>query len=259
MNLNLKGKTVLITGGSSGIGAAAARVFAKEGCNIRLVAADGQALEAVCEEIRELYGTEVSAIPLDLRDADAIRDLAGMNSDIDILVNDTADAVEIPSAPLSESDEETLQDALAAKVSGYITLTRHFYGHMKYRGHGVIVNNIGVANELPDADSATRSACNAGLMAFTTTIGGKSLADNIRVVGIDPGQVNTERFRQARNAALERKFGAQPGFSMMLAHTSPHRISQPQEIADMIVFAASDRCGSLSGSIITVDGGMSAA
>jgi NAD(P)-dependent dehydrogenase (short-subunit alcohol dehydrogenase family) len=252
MDLHLKGKTVLITGGSRGIGAAAARSFAKEGCSVRLVARDAKALESVCEEIRALYGTEASAIPLDIGDAAAIRDIASAHSDIDILVNNVG---EPPPVGSSDTDGGILQDALSVEVSGSISLALQVYSSMKNRGHGVIVNTVGVAGEHPDVNSVTDSVSNAGLMAFTTSVGGKSIADNIRVVGINPGQVNTERFRQTRNAALEKQFGAAPGLSMMLAHTSPQRISQPQEIADIIVFAASDRCTSVSGSIITVGSG----
>lgn len=252
MDLNLTGKTVLITAGSRGIVEAAARSFAREGCIVRLVARDAKPLEGVCEEIRGLYRTKVSALALDFGDAAAIGDLAGSNSDIDILVNTTGES--LPVSP-RDTDGETMQDALPVEISGCISFTRHIYSSMKNRGRGVIVNTSGVSGERRDANSVTDPASNGGLMAFMTSVGSRSAADNIRVVGINPGQVNTERFREARNAALEKQFGATPGFSMMLAHTSPQRISQPHEIADIIVFAASERCPSLSGSIINIDGG----
>ena len=84
------------------------------------------------------------------------------------------------------------------KVFGYINITRAIYAQMKSRGHGVIVNDIGVAGEKFDANYICGSAGNAALMAFTRALGGKSLADNIRVVGINPGPVG---HRPPRHAA----------------------------------------------------------
>ena len=252
MELNLEGKTVLITGASRGIGAAIANSFAREGCNLRLVGRDAKALENLCAELRELYGIDASAFSVDLRDTFNLRNLANANSDVDILVNNAGD-VPNPRA-LDAIDEDLIEAELSLKVQGYVNLTRHFYGHMKTRRKGVIINNIGVAGELPNDSQIIASLCNAALTAFTKAIGKKSLLDKIRVVGISPGHVNTDRYKVIRNASWEKLYGIKPG-SLPVAHFSPPLVSQPQEIADIIVFAASDRCPSLSGSIITVDRG----
>ena len=123
----------------------------------------------------------------------ATRDLAGLArvaADIDMLVNNAGD---IPGGPIDKIDEATWRHAWELKVFGYINLTRVVYAQMKARGHGVIINDIGAAGEKFDANYICGSAGNAALMAFTRALGSKSLADNIRVVGINPGPVGTDR------------------------------------------------------------------
>ena len=115
-------------------------------------------------------------------------------ADIDILVNNAGD---IPGGSIDKIDEATWRHAWELKVFGYINLTRAIYAQMKARGHGVIVNDIGAAGEKFDANYICGSAGNAALMAFTRALGGKSLADNIRVVGINPG---AGRYRPPRHA-----------------------------------------------------------
>jgi len=113
-----------------------------------------------------------------------------MRPDIDILVNNAGD---IPGGSIDKIDEATWRHAWELKVLRYINLTRAIYAQMKARGHGVIINDIGAAGEKFDANYICGSAGNAALMAFTRALGGKSLADNIRVVGINPGPVGTDR------------------------------------------------------------------
>src|SRR5581483_5905223 len=161
MDLHLRGKRVLITGASKGIGAAAAEAFAEEGCHLRLAARSGDALKALAERLRSQHQIDASA----------------------------------------------WRHAWELKVFGYINLTRAIYAQMKARGGGVIVNDIGAAGEKFDANYICGSAGNAALMAFTRALGGKSLADNIRVVGINPGPVGTDRHVTLLKTRAKHQFG----------------------------------------------------
>ena len=191
MDLHLRGKRVLITGASKGIGAAAAEAFAEEGCHLRLAARSGDQLKALAERLRSAHQIDATAHVVDLRKAEDIARLAKEASDIDILVNNAGD---IPGGSLDKIDEATWRHAWDLKVFGYVNLTRAIYAQMKARGGGgVIVNDIGAAGEKFDANYICGSAGNAALMAFTRALGSKSLADNIRVVGINPGPVGTDR------------------------------------------------------------------
>ena len=204
MDLHLRGKRVLITGASKGIGAAAAEAFAEEGCDLLLAARSGDQLKALAERLRAAHQIDASAHVVDLRNPADLARLAKEASDIDILVNNAGD---IPGGSIDKIDEATWRHAWELKVFGYINLTRAIYAQMKARGHGVIVNDIGAAGEKFDANYICGSAGNAALMAFTRALGGKSLADNIRVVGINPGPVGTDRHVTLLKTRAKNQFG----------------------------------------------------
>jgi NAD(P)-dependent dehydrogenase (short-subunit alcohol dehydrogenase family) len=256
MDLHLRGKHVLITGASRGIGAAAAEVFAEEGCHLHLAARDGRALDILAQTLRHAHGIEVTAHPVDLRDAAQLEALASAAAGIDVLVNNAGD---IQGGSLDAVDDAAWRHAWDLKVFGYINLTRRVYAQMKQRGHGVIINDIGSAGDRVDASYIVGSAGNAALMAFTRALGGASLKDNIRVVGINPGPVATDRvLALTRRQALAR-FGDESRYREVMASFPLGRPAKPREIADMMAFLASDRSGYTSGTIITIDGGLGAA
>jgi NAD(P)-dependent dehydrogenase (short-subunit alcohol dehydrogenase family) len=255
MDLHLTGKRVLITGASKGIGAAAAEAFAEEGCHLHLAARSGDALKALTERLRSQHQIDATAHVVDLRNADDIARLAEAASDIDILVNNAGD---IPGGSIDKIDETTWRHAWELKVFGYINLTRLVYAQMKARGHGVIVNDIGAAGEKFDANYICGSAGNAALMAFTRALGGESLVDNIRVVGINPGPVGTDRHVTLLKTRAKHQFGDESRYKEFQQGLPLGRPAHPREIGDLMAFLASDRAGYTSGVIYTVDGGISA-
>jgi NAD(P)-dependent dehydrogenase (short-subunit alcohol dehydrogenase family) len=252
MDLHLRGKRVLITGASKGIGAAAAAAFAEEGCDVMLAARNGDELKALAERLRSAHQIGATAHVVDLRKAEDIARLAKEAADIDILVNNAGD---IPSGSIDKIDEATWRHAWELKVFGYINLTRTVYAQMKARGGGVIVNDIGAAGEKFDANYICGSAGNAALMAFTRALGGKSLADNIRVVGINPGPVGTERHVMRMKIRAKDQFGDENRYGEFQKGLPRGRPAHAREIGDLMAFLASDRSGYTSGVIFTVDGG----
>ena len=255
MDLNLRGKRVLITGASKGIGAAAAEAFAEEGCHLILAARSAEALDALAGKLRSAHQINATAHPCDLRDAPQLAGLARVATDIDILVNNAGD---IPGGSIDKIDEATWRHAWELKVFGYINLTRAIYAQMKARGHGVIVNDIGAAGEKFDANYICGSAGNAALMAFTRALGGKSLADNIRVVGINPGPVGTDRHVTLLKTRAKNQFGDESRYKEFQKGLPLGRPAHAREIGDLMAFLASDRSGYTSGVIFTVDGGICA-
>jgi NAD(P)-dependent dehydrogenase (short-subunit alcohol dehydrogenase family) len=255
MDLHLRGKRVLITGASKGIGAAAAEAFAEEGCHLRLAARSGDQLKALAERLRSAHQIDATAHVVDLRKSEDIERLVKDASDIDILVNNAGD---IPGGSIDKVDEPTWRHAWELKVFGYINLTRAIYAQMKARGHGVIVNDIGAAGERFDANYICGSAGNAALMAFTRALGGKSLADNIRVVGINPGPVGTDRHVTLLKTRARNQFGDENRYTEFQKGLPLGRPAHAREIGDLMAFLASDRSGYTSGVIYTVDGGISA-
>jgi len=255
MDLHLRGKRVLITGASKGIGAVAAEAFAEEGANLRLAARNVERLAQVADRLRSRYQVDVAIHGTDLRNPDDLSALAAAASDIDVLVNNAGD---IPGGTIDKVDEPAWRHAWELKVFGFINLTRLIYARMKARGSGVIINDIGAAGEKFDANYICGSAGNAALMAFTRTLGGKSLKDNIRVVGINPGPVATDRYVTRMQAQAKAQLGDESRYRELEQSLPLGRAAKPREIGDLMAFLASDRAGYTSGVIYTVDGGYSA-
>src|SRR5215471_986375 len=255
MDLHLRGKRVLITGASKGIGAAAAESFAEEGCHLRLAARSGDALKALADRLRSQHQIDAATHVVDLRKPDDIARLVKEAADIDILVNNAGD---IPGGSIDKIEEPTWRHAWELKVFGYINITRAIYAQMKARGGGVIINDIGVAGEKFDVNYICGSTGNAALMAFTRALGSKSLADNIRVVGINPGPVGTDRHITLLKTRAKHQFGDESRYKEFQKGLPLGRPAHAREIGDLTAYLASDRSGYTSGVIFTVDGGFSA-
>jgi NAD(P)-dependent dehydrogenase (short-subunit alcohol dehydrogenase family) len=241
MDLGLKGKRALVTGASKGIGKACAEALAAEGCRV-LVTARNPA-----------PGADAKALDLSLRGA--AEELAAWAGDLDILVNN---AGAIPGGDLARIDEETWRRAWDLKVFGYINLTRAVYAAMKKKGRGVIVNILGNAGEKLNAAYIAGSTANAGLMAFTRTLGGVSHADGIRVLGVNPGPVATDRLLSLYRQMAQTKLGDAARYQELFKDMSFGRPATAQEIASAVAFFASERSAYTSGCILTIDGGLAA-
>lgn len=253
MDLELRGRTVLITGGSQGIGLALAHAFAAEGCHLHLAARTQSRLRDARSEITGKYGVDVGIHPLDLSAGDNVRALARSCGDVDILVNN---AGAVPGGGLADIDETTWRTAWDLKVLGYVNLTREIYRTMTGRGRGVIVNVIGTAGNLLPAKYITGVSGSAALIAFTQAMGGVSLDQGVRVVGVSPGDVMNERgIRFLRQQAAE-TWGDPERWRERLAGQPGGRAALNEDIANAVVFLASDRAGYISGEVLTVDGGL---
>ena len=255
MDLKLSGKTVLITGASKGIGLAAARAFAAEGCHLHLTARSADALVKAREELQTQYGVRVTTHVLDMGEHNLLRQLADDCADTDILINN---AGEIPSGPLESLDEEVWKRSYDVKLFGYMFLTRHFYSLMKARGSGVILNDIGNSGENWDANYIAGSTANAALMAFTKALGGVSLDYGVRVLAVNPGPVETERMIKINKRRAIDVYGDESKWDSLYQHYPAQRAAKAEEIADLMLFLCSPRAGYISGAIVTIDGGIAA-
>jgi len=242
VDLNLKGKRVLVTGGSKGIGRACAEAFAAEGATVRIASRNPPS------------GSALVSKAVDLSQKGAAEALVEESGELDILVNN---AGAIPGGDLLKVDEETWRRAWDLKVFGYINLTRRVYARMKEKGSGVIVNIIGSAGEKLDAAYIAGSTANAGIMAFTKALGGASHADGIRVVGINPGPVETDRLVSLHRQMAQTKLGDPERYRELFKDMSFGRPATPEEIANAVAFLASDCSAYTSGTVLTIDGGSS--
>ena len=251
MDLHLTGKRVLVTGGSKGIGAASAQILAEEGCDLLLVARDGAALDAAAARLRARHQVRVETLAADLSRQAEVERVAGAAGAVDVLVNN---AGAIPPGSLLAVDDGTWRAAWDLKVFGFIGLTRALYPALKARG-GVVVNVIGAAGEQFDPNYVAGSAGNAALMAFTRALGRAAPADGMRVVGINPGPVATDRLVMLLRARAERELGDAGRWQELTRGMAFGRPAEPGEIAAAVAFLASPRSGYTSGTILTINGG----
>ena len=253
MDLQLRGKSVLITGASKGIGLATAHSFAAEGCHLHLAARSGDALAALRDEITASHGVGVTLHVMDLGVSENIDELGRRAAGVDILINN---AGEVPSGPIESLTEADWRRGFDLKVFGYIGLTRAIYAQMKARGDGVIINDIGNSGENWDANYIAGSTGNAALMAFTRALGGQSLDFGVRVLGVNPGPVETARMIKINKRRALDLYGDEARHEELRAKYPAGRPATPGEVADLMVFLASPRAAYISGTIITIDGGI---
>jgi 3-oxoacyl-[acyl-carrier protein] reductase len=245
MDLGLSGKSVLITGGSKGIGLACAKAFAAEGCHVHLAARDRARLEAAKAQL----GGRATLHVVDLRDGAALRELASACADIDILVNNAGD---IPGGTLETLDEKKWRHAWELKLFSYINLSRTLYARMKARKAGVILNVIGMAAEHPTFEYICGSTANAGLAAFTKALGKGIGEHGVRVLGVHPPSTRTERILAVMKGAAKAKFGDEHRYPELAGSDPFAGMMEPEQVADVIAFLASPRCGQISGVVMNL-------
>jgi NAD(P)-dependent dehydrogenase (short-subunit alcohol dehydrogenase family) len=253
MDLHLRGKVALITGGSRGIGRACAEILASEGCTLHLAARDEAALRQAKEMLEASFSVSVAVHLADLSRGDEARALGEACGESDILVNN---AGAIPGGDLWHIEEPQWREAWDLKVFGYINLCRAVYARMRSRGRGVIVNIIGAAGERPRHDYIAGGAGNAALMVFTKTLGARSMRDGIRVVGVNPGLIKTERLEKLLQGLAQARFN-DPGRWQELMPKDPPP-GEPSDVANLVAFLVSDCAKHITGTVVTVDGGYAA-
>ncbi len=254
MELKLNGRRALITGASKGIGHGIAENLAKEGVNLYLTARSGDELNVLKDKLEKQFGVTVSIFPLDLTQTSSLAVLESNCSDIDILINNAGD---IPSGSVFDIDDDKWRRGWDLKVFGYINMCRLFYPILKNNGGGVILNNIGNGGETFDPLYIAGASGNASLISFTKALGSNSLDDNIRVLGVNPGPVDTDRIFKILKNRAKKLYNDENKFVDLLSTYPLGRPAKVEEITDLISFLVSDCSGYISGTVITVDGGIS--
>lgn len=253
MDLNLQGRRVLITGASRGIGESIAKVMAKEGCDLILTATDTAKLQQLATELKAAHGVAVATHCFDLSKHENVRALAEVGGDCDILVNN---AGAIPRGSLEEVTPEAWRHGWDLKVFGYIDLTRLILPRMTARKSGVIINIIGMAGERPEPKYIATCCGNAALIMFTQCIGGESVRDGVRVVGINPGPIMSDRHRRGAERVAERELGSKDRWPELYKRFPVGRPGRVEEVAEVAAFLASDRASYISGELIRIDAGL---
>jgi 3-oxoacyl-[acyl-carrier protein] reductase len=259
MELGLKGKTVLVTGGSKGIGRATARAMAAEGARVMICSRSAPALEEAAGAIRRETGQAVEIVTTDLSRLEGVESAAAAAVQrlgrLDVLVNN---AGAIKGGDFLAIPDDEWMTGWSLKLLGYIRMARAVLPQMRTQGGGRIVNVVGMAARNPATTYMMGGAANAALINFTKALADLGAPSNILVTAVSPGPVKTDRWD-----SLQRQQAAAAGKDLETFVKEQNgnfplgRIALPEEVADLVCFLASDRASFLTGIAITVDGGIS--
>lgn len=259
MNLELDNLHVLITGGSKGIGLACARGFLAEGARVTLVSRSLENLRSAREALNTEFADStfrVNVIAADLRDAAAaeaaVDEVEREFGPVDVLVNSAGAAKRTPAAELTAA---SWHDAMQAKFFTYIHVINPLIKKMGERGRGAVVNVIGSGGKVAAVTHLAGGSANAALMLASAGLAAAYAGKGVRVNAVNPGLTLTERLHDGMEAEAR-----QQGISMEEALTRAKatrplgRIAEPSEIADAVVYLASNRASYITGAVVAMDG-----
>lgn len=259
MDLGLKGKVAVVTGGSKGIGLAVARALGAEGVSVAIVARNPTTLETARGELIAA-GFKVAAISADLTDAaEAERAVAQAEKElgpVDILVNSAGAARRNDPESL---DAEKWQAGMNAKFFPYVYTQDAVLKRLRARGAGgAIVNVIGSGGKSPTVTHLAGGSANAALMLATVGAASHYAQYGIRINAVNPGGTVTDRVQEGL-AVEAKRLGVTPDKARKDAEAKIPlgRYATPEEVADVTVFLASDRASYVIGAVIPLTGGLS--
>lgn len=256
MDLGLKGKNVLVTGASKGIGRAIAEGFAEEGANVAISARSAEDLEATAREISEATGAQVVPFAGDWRqtsDVDrVVKDAVEQLGHLDIFVPNAGDA---PPGHFEDMDDERWLWGLNLKFMGHIRGCRAVLPHMAERGSGVVTMVVGNDGLKPPFAEIVPGACNAADINVASSLAEQYGYQGIRVNTVNPGPVDTTRWDWCEeNMSETRNLTRNQVRKLVLASLPLGRICTPEEVANVVLFLSSDRASYVNGAHVPVDG-----
>jgi NAD(P)-dependent dehydrogenase (short-subunit alcohol dehydrogenase family) len=256
MNLGLKGKVVLVTGGSKGIGLACSRAFLEEGGRVAIVSRSPVNLDSALRDLAASPG-DLIAIPCDLKESAAakamVAEVEGRIGSVDVLVNSAGAAQRYLPEDLSADAWHTAMDA---KYFTYIHSMDAVLPGMVKRSRGVIVNIIGMGGKVATPTHLPGGAANSALMLATVGLANVYGSKGIRINAINPGSTMTDRIRAALK--LEAKTRGLPEEEVLAqgqARVPLKRYASSEDVANLTLFLASDRASYITAAIVPMDGG----
>jgi len=259
MELNLTHKHVLITGGSKGIGLACAKVFLEDGCNVSLVSRYPGNLE----KAKKLLSTQVpgsqeriALFSAELQKADsaerALDEAEKAFGPLDILVNSAGAAKRTPAENLTPA---FFREAMDAKFFTYINMIDPVIKRMGARGKGVIVNVVGAGGKVPSTVHIAGGSANAALMLTTAGLAVAYGPKGVRINAVNPSGTLTDRLVEGLKVNAEHEnISPEEGLKRMTSQVPMGRLASPEEVADTVVYLASERASYVTGTVITMDG-----
>jgi NAD(P)-dependent dehydrogenase (short-subunit alcohol dehydrogenase family) len=258
MDLGLKGKVAVVTGGSSGIGLAVARGFAAEGAQVAICGRNEKRLSEAADGIRADFGTRVVSIGCDVTSPEEIGRFAARIDEqfggADILINNAGAGSE---ETIMEAPDERWQQFWELLVMSVVRTSRAIVPSMRKRGGGVIVNNASICAVQPLYHEPIYDVMKAAVVMFSKCLANELIRDNIRVNCINPGLIHTPAWEAGAESLGQREGVGGKEYMERIAdrYTPIGRFGTAEELADFFLFLCSERASYCVGSTYYVDGG----
>ncbi|NVN42756.1 SDR family oxidoreductase [Asaia siamensis] len=259
MDLGLKNKVAVVTGGSVGIGLAVAEGLAREGAHIVMVARDKDRLESAARQLAETHGVRCLPVSADVATAEGVESVVRQIDEAfggaDILINNAGTG---SNETIMEAPDDKWQFYWELHVMAAVRLARGLVPGMKKRGGGAIIHNASICAAQPLWYEPIYNVTKAALMMFSKTLATEVIKDNIRVNCVNPGLILTPDWVKTAKQLTSESGGDWEGYLQSVAdeHAPIKRFGSPEELANFFVFLCSDKASYSVGSSYFVDGGM---
>jgi 3-oxoacyl-[acyl-carrier protein] reductase len=258
MDLGIKGRRAIVTGGGSGIGYETARLFLEEGARVLIAGRTADKINKARDELARKTGGEIHSVQVDMTREDDIKRMVETGKQklggVDILVNN---AGTMYSGRFAVLDDNELKNQLETKLFGFMRAIRLVYPMMKAQKWGRIVNTIGGAGKEPDPYMFGSGMTNSAILNLTKSLSTEFGGDNVLVNAICPGWVDTNLWK--RNAeGLKQELGVtseDEARKLAARKNSLGRMGKPEELANATVFLCSERASYITGVSLNLDGG----
>jgi len=257
MDTGLKGRVSIVAASSQGIGLAAAQAFAAEGCRVAMCARNSDRLEAAAEGIRNETGAEVLARALDVTEATAVHEFVEAVVEkfggVDICV---ANAGGPPAKAFLACSMEEWRRAVDLNFLSTVYFSREVIPHMQRKRWGRIITLTSITTKQPVRDLVLSNAVRAAVVGLVKSLSNEFGKDGILVNNVGPGYTRTDRLKElARTRSAAHGKSEDEVFAAWAADSAVERVAEPREVADAIVWLASERASYITGQTILVDGG----
>ena len=253
MNLELEGKSALVTGASKGLGYAAAAALAAEGANVCIVSRNSELIEAAAARIEATSSGKILPLTADLSDADAIRKLVASVGNVDILVSNTGGP---PSGPLDDFGAEEWREQYTALFESALRLSTALSAGMRRAGWGRIIYITSVSVLSPIRNLGFSNALRAGIAGLANTQALEWGSEGVTVNCVAPGLFATDRLKELYTPLAKQEGISLDEYIRRKGSALPvGRIGEPEEIGSLIAYLASPRAGYINGTVLPIDGG----